>query len=172
MELSQWHTRLHEHFKQLCAQRQSHPAKPPVFALEHGLSASEVQEIRQSLQTHIKRAVPSDSHRLPWIVYATELGYGYEGDEYWQTFEQDTPGWQTYGDRHWIKRVFMAFHKQYCAARPTVEWAEHFSIIAWPIHLAILPRYLQTHLAKLLYDNKYAITGPLLRDSRRLGEFL
>src|SRR5271166_3901758 len=31
-------------------------------------------------------------------------------------------------------------------------WADHFSIIAWPITHAILPRYLQLQFAKALYD--------------------
>lgn len=172
MELREWHERLHEHFKLLSGRRQSQPAKPPVFALEHGLTANEVQEIRERVRAHIKRAMPNDTHRLAWIVYATELGYGYEGDEYWQTFEHETPGWQQYGDRYWIRRAFVSFHRQYGGAQPTGDWAEHFSIIAWPIHHAILPRYLQTHFAKLLYDTKYAINAKLLRDSRRLGEFL
>jgi hypothetical protein len=40
MELGQWHDRLHEHFKQLCVLRQNHPAKAPVFALEHDLGTA------------------------------------------------------------------------------------------------------------------------------------
>ena len=36
---------------------------------------------------------PSRAHALVWIVYSSELGYRYSGDEYWQTFERETPGW-------------------------------------------------------------------------------
>jgi hypothetical protein len=34
-------------------------------------------------------------------VYATEFGYGYAGEEYWQTFQAETPNWS--GERDWLR---------------------------------------------------------------------
>ena len=66
----------------------------PLFGLEHGLIQAEVRRARKrTVRAHIAHRRPSQNHWLAWIVYSAELGYRYSGDEYWQTFEQETPGW-------------------------------------------------------------------------------
>ena len=49
---------------------------------------------------------------LPFVVYATEIGYDYSGDEYWQTFSQQTPGWSNIEDRDFIRQGFQRFAEQ------------------------------------------------------------
>lgn len=146
----------------------------PVFALEHGLSESERQALASDVRASLTLRGPSDAYWLPWVIYATEVGYTYDGEEYWQTFEQMTPGWATSRSRprDWLRDRFVRFHKSYQGLRPSGRWADWFSIIAWPIQHAILPGYLQYHLAKLLYDLRFGLTVSLLADPRTLGEYL
>ena len=94
------------------------------------------------------------------------------GNEYWQTFETQTPGWTLYGDRYWIRECFQDFQECYSGARPTGIWAEHFSIICWPITHAILPRDLQRQLAHILYNLRYTLTPQILESPRQLGELI
>jgi hypothetical protein len=102
-------------------------------------------------------------------VYSSEIGYLYAGDEYWQTFEEMTPGWISHGDRNWIRKCFIHFHEHFYGARPTGAWADKFSIICWPIANAILPRDLQEHLAKILYLIKNDITDDILASPSLIG---
>ncbi len=62
------------------------------------------------------------------------------------------------------------FHKQFGGARPSGPWANHFSIICWPITHAILPRDLQRQLAEVLYNMRYLFSAELLTSPRTLGE--
>jgi hypothetical protein len=111
-------------------------------------------------------------HALAWIVYAAEIGYGYSGDEYWQTFEEQTPGWTVRGDRYWIRDCYRMFQRKYGGAQPSGAWAEHFSIICWPITHAILPRDLQRQLARVLYELRHSFSAELFESPPRLGEFI
>jgi hypothetical protein len=168
MHLGEWNERLAEHFSALARDRKD----IPIFALEHGLEPAEVLTLSDGLREHICVSRPSSKHALVWTVYAAEIGYGYAGDEYWQTFEADTPGWTENGDRHWIRDSFAAFQTKFAAAKPSGAWAEHFSIIAWPITHAILPRDLQQQLARILYDLRHAFSAELFDEPRRLGDFI
>ena len=98
-------------------------------------------------------------HWLLWVVYASEAGYGYTGDEYWPSFERQTPNWQ-FHDRPKIKTWFARFQKSYSGVTPSGSWAEQFSIIAWPITHALLPRYLQWQFARLMYDLRFRLALP------------
>lgn len=144
----------------------------PLFALEHNLQPPEVEALRAAIREHIAHHSPRRDHALTWIVYAAELGYRYSGDEYWQTFEQETPGWTVHGDRHFIRDRYCAFHQQYGGAKPVGAWAEHFSIICWPITHAILPCDLQRQLALILYEIRHAFSAELLESPVMLGEFI
>ncbi|HEX9736136.1 MAG TPA: hypothetical protein VGG06_29600, partial [Thermoanaerobaculia bacterium] len=170
--LATWHRRLAQHFEQLCSARQAAGGNRPIFALEHGLDTSEVQAVSTAVQAHIAGHAPSHDHELVWIVYAAEIGYLYSGDEYWQTFEQKTPGWTAYGDRYWIRDRYRSFQKKYGGAEPSGAWAEHFSIICWPITHAILPRDLQRQLARALYELRHSFSAELFESPSRLGEFI
>jgi len=172
MDLIQWQSRLDKHFRTLREQRTDDLGEQPVFALEHDLGKSEIESVSNALLLHVRDASPLWDHRLPWIVYATELGYAYAGDEYWQTFEKCTPGWTAHEDRHWIRRCFSDFQKQYGGAEPTGRWAQHFSIICWPITHAILPQDLQRQFAKLLYELRNRINSEILASPRSLGQLI
>lgn len=172
MDLRDWHNGLDEHFSALCARRSAEDGEQPVFALEHGLDEQEVGEVAAAVRSHILTGAARWEHRLPWVVYAAELGYLYSGDEYWQTFEERTPGWLVHGDRHWVRRCFRDFQQRYGGAEPTGPWARHFSIICWPITHAILPRDLQRQLAKILFELRHALTSDALSTPRRLGELI
>lgn len=170
MGLSVWQTRLQAHFEKLRSKRSSQGISRPIFALEHGLSVSELAELQADIREQIVNSRPSLHQSLPWVVYATEIGYQYAGDEYWQTFENSTPGWTIYGDRYWIRRCFIDFYLNYEGAIPSGTWAKHFSIICWPITHAILPQDLQRQLAKILYELRYTFTADLLDSPEKLGE--
>lgn len=171
-DLSFWQQRLADHFSGLASQRRGAREGTPVFALESGLEATDLQGMTAALHAHISRGGPLAHHDLAWIVYAAEIGYGYAGDEYWQTFEEQTPGWTTHGDRYWIRSRYQKFQKTYGGAQPSGAWADHFSIICWPITHAILPRDLQRQLARVLYELRHFFSAEVIESTQQLGELI
>jgi hypothetical protein len=167
MSLEKWQENLDFHFHRLMGER---PAEIPIFGLEHGLNEDDLEHLKTEIREYAVRGSPFNAHQLPWIVYASELGYRYAGDEYWQTFEQSTPGWQSPKDRYWLRGCFHSFKERYRGAAPTGQWAEHFNIICWPITHAILPRDLQLQLARILYDLRDVLTSEILASPSLLGE--
>ncbi len=153
--LKQWQERLEAHFKQLAAARAK--AGFPLFALEHGLTKDEINEIRKLLHARLATDLLLVSHWLVWVIYATELGYDYDGDEYWRSFEERTPQWRERGCRRQLRNWFSKFQTTYHGVKPSGPWADWFPIIAWPITHAILPKYLQSQFAKTLYDLRYRL---------------
>lgn len=172
VELGNWQMRLARHFMELRSLRSSEAPDHPIFALEHGLNPSEAQALAIAVRAHIADNAPAREHTLPWMVYAAEIGYRYSGDEYWQTFESETPGWTIHGDRYWIRDCFRSFHTKFNGAAPSGRWAEHFSIICWPITHAILPRDLQRQLARILYELRHSFSAELFESPSTLGEFI
>ena len=170
MSLNSWQSRLEEHFERLKKDRFSTAEGSPVFGLEHGLDPSEREELEKEILAHISVTGPCDRHWLAWVVYASELGYQYSGDEYWRTFEERTPGWKEHGDRYWVRDSFRTFHKRFGGAKPSGVWADQFSIICWPIMHAILAQDLQQQLARVLYELRFSLTPGLLQEPARLGE--
>jgi hypothetical protein len=156
---------LEDHFSCLHKQRLANFPKQPVFALEHGLTDQELS----NLSKQVIQARPSDRHWLAWVVYATEVGYEYSGEEYWQTFEEKTPRWAMWGDRYWLRDCFWKFYKTYGGAKPSGTWARHFSIICWPITHAILPQDLQRQLAEILYQIRHSFRRELFESPELLG---
>ena len=172
VDLNEWNDKLHEHFLRLSRSRSIQSSDESVFALEHGLTAEQIEDLRSAIRTHVARLQPSNQHRLAWVVYATESGYSYSGDEYWQTFADETPGWAARGNRYWLRSCFQYFAETFGGATPTGPWARQFSIIAWPITHAILPKDLQRHLARTLYDIRYLVRQEELDDPRSLGHLI
>ena len=170
MDLDSWQARLAKHFSQLREDRNATWGDKPIFALEHGLEPAEVQALSAAVRAHIAHTAPDIDHALAWIVYAAEIGYGFSGDEYWQTFEEQTPGWTLRGDRYWIRACYRMFESRYGGARPSGAWAEHFSIICWPITHAILPRDLQYQLAHILYELRNSYSAELFKSPPKLGK--
>jgi len=143
-----------------------------VFALEHGLSSEQVDELQHAVRMSIAHDRPRYKHYLPWAVYAAEIGYGYAGEEYWQTFEKVTPGWLSHGDRDTIRAFFRAFARDYGGAVPSGTWAQQFTIICWPITHAVLPKDLQRHMARVLYDLRYRLVADVLDSPIALGKLI
>ena len=171
-ELEEWQARLSRHFATLRDGRRARDIAEPLFGLEHGLVQTEVQALERAVRTHIFYRPPSMDHWLAWIVYSAELGYRYSGDEYWQTFEQETPGWIANGDRYRIRDFYQQFAREFGGAVPSGPWAEHFSIICWPITHAILPKDLQIQLARTLYQSRYLLSEGVLGSPGLLGELI
>jgi hypothetical protein len=158
MTLDQWQERLQGHFAQLASRRSV--SDFPLFALEHGLGDEEFDEIRDLLHAELLDGWKLGRYWLLWVVYATELGYDYDGGEYWPSFEERTPNWRqpiTATRRNQLRSWFTRFQKTYHGVTPSGPWAEQFSIIAWPITHAVLPRYLQWQFAKALYELRYQL---------------
>src|SRR5262249_40631896 len=113
MTLNEWQGRLEKHFSALKEQHgrlDSH-----VFALEQGLGDQELNSLKQGICDFSKHTTPSSKHWLVWVVYATEVGYAYSGDEYWQTFGDRTPGWNVHNQnvaRDSIRDAFWRFRKE------------------------------------------------------------
>ena len=168
--LRDWKAHLSRHFAALRDRRAEYGTARPVFALEHGLGEDERRDLAEALHAEIAVRRPSDLYWLPWAVYSSELGYRYSGDEYWQTFERDTPGWTLHGDRHWIRNCFKKFQREYGGAVPSGAWAKHFTIICWPITHALLPKDLQQQFAQVLFQLRNSFSGELLESPLQLGE--
>lgn len=143
----------------------------PVFAMEHGLSNEDLDQIKSVLKSQCKGGILQTSDWLLWVIYATEVGYNYSGDEYWHSFEDKTPGWDLQYRRR-IKTWFRKFQGLYNGIEPSGLWAEHFTIIAWPITHAILPVYLQRQFAKALYDLRHRIATMATLEPQLIGRLL
>lgn len=168
--LAEWQKYLEQHFAALASARVD--SAYPLFSLEHGLEPDELRSIKELLRSQIKTSHWLASHWLVWVVYATEFGYEYFGDEYWQSFEEYTPHWRERGKREYLRDWFSKFQTTYDGIQPTGQWARSFSIIAWPITHAILPRYLQTQFAKALYDLRYELARLDDLSPRAIGKYI
>lgn len=168
--LQHFHDVLVTHFGDLRDTRAELEPSAPVFALEHDLPGEDLELLKSAVREAIKSHYLTRYRTtwLPFVVYATEVGYGYEGDEYWSTFSSLTPRW-TSQERSTVRDWFVRFSTEFGGARPTGSWANQFTIIAWPITHAVLPVYLQRQLAKLLYEFRTGLTTELLADPDELG---
>ena len=172
MDLNQLNDKLRDHFISLHDRKQKQFNHARVFALEHGLDKDEIQDLFSAVRKQIKEGSPQQEHALAWIVYATEMGYRYAGNEYWQTFERVTPGWTTFNDRNFIKIAFMTFSAEFHGIELKGAWAKHFSIISWPITNAIIPADLQLQLLRVLAEKRGAFTEDLFNTPEKLGELI
>lgn len=173
--LTQLHSRLDAHFRALRESRDRVPGQPAIYALEHGLSDVELDSLRSSVRVAVLLGFGARYWRqawLPFMVYAAESGYDYEGTEYWPSFEEQTPRWAVYGDRDRVRAWFRRFADEYGGAVPRGAFARNFTIISWPITHAVLPVYLQRYLAQLLYDFRMGLTSELLQNPEELGVHL
>jgi hypothetical protein len=170
--LNELHVRLDQHFRRLRTQRDKIRTGQPLFALEHGLASGELTVLSEAVRSWVRATAPSTRFWLPFVAYAAEIGYRYEGDDYWPTLEANTPGWEGHTDRDYVSRTFKDFAKTYGGAVPKGRWATHFRIICWPITHAVLPTDLQRQLARLLYDYRGALTADILTQPTALGAAL
>jgi hypothetical protein len=166
--LRQWQEWLGSHYAELAESRKE-PGWP-VFVLEHDLDEATRRALIKDVRSCSTRG-PAREISLPWLIYAAEIGYEYSGYEYWQTFEANTPGWQTVW-RDQIRTRFAAFGDAYHGARPAGDWARHFNIIAWPITHGVLPQDLQRQLAALLYHASTTFRSETFSSAETLGAHL
>ena len=134
------------------------------------MDTPELMHVQSLLREHQRARRTSAPYWLLWAVYASEAGYDYVGDEYWPSFEKQTPNWQ-YHDRPKVKDWLRKFQRSFNGVEPSGPWAEHFSIIAWPITHALLPRYLQRQFARLLFDLRFVLVSASL-DAGSIGRLL
>lgn len=139
--------------------------------MEHGLYEEDLNQLRSNLRSRRELYSPQSIDWLMWVIYATEVGYNYTGDEYWHSFEEQTPGWE-FQDRNQIKIWFQKFQRTYNGVMPSGLWAEHFTIISWPITHAILPIYLQRQFARALYDLRDRLARIEVHDPETIGRLL
>ena len=171
-ELREWQQRLATHFEELRESRTEGGVVRPVFGLEHGLDPDEILDLERAARANIRYRGPSRFHSLVWVVYSSEFGYRYSGDEYWQTFERETAGWDQTGYRQSLRNFYRQFQREFGGAVPSGPWADHFSIICWPITHAILPKDLQLELARTLYDSRSGFSRNILESTESLGELI
>ncbi len=170
MDLANWQNRLFSHFADL---RKNRPSDEPIYGLEHCLNHQELDDLEESVHAEVTKGYyDTRSLWLPLVIYASEIGYRYTGDEYWRTFSEETPHWNLYGSREWIRSCFRKFSKQFGGMKPSGAWANHFSIICWPITHAILPKDLQRELARLLYESRFSFSPELFRSAEAFGQHL
>lgn len=151
--LDDWQDRIGRHFSKLAATRSA--SNFPIFAIEHDLSAENLKELGELLHGYLQGTQRLSPYWLLWVVYATEQGYGYDGHEYWVSFEQNTPNWHYRGSPLGLRNYFERFQETYNGVVPSGPWASWFRNIAWPTTHAILPRYLQLQFAGALYDARH-----------------
>lgn len=170
--LAHLHDHLDVHFDALRRRRRQLDRPAPVFALEHGLEADDVALLQDAVRAaHRERLLAHVGNRwwLPFVVHAAEAGYVYDGVEYWPIYAKATPGWtDSEYERDRLRDWFTKFSRDYDGAIPRGAWAKTFRKIAWPITHAVLPRYLQVQLAKMLSDYRTGWLG-LLDDPHELG---
>lgn len=171
--LDDWQELLEGHFGELADVRAE--SGFPLFALEHGLTEENVHEIGALLRKRLVDGARLGRHWLVWVVYATDLGYDYDGDEYWRSFEEITPLWRqsaASSRRNQLREWFVKFQREYNGVAPSGPWAGHFSIIAWPITHAILPKYLQWQFARTLFTLRYQLAHLESLTPRFIGSLL
>lgn len=170
--LEYFHDLLDVHFRTLHTRRQALEMPAPVFALEHGLGSDDLKLLQDAVvAVHRERLLARAAKQswLPLVVHAAEVGYIYDGVEFWPIYAESTPGWcDSAYERDRVRDLLEKFAEKYGGAIPQGAWAATFRKIAWPITHAVLPRYLQVQLARMLYD--YRTGWPsLLHNPSALG---
>lgn len=171
MQLSEWQNLLEVNFETLGNDRHRIDSDQPLFGLEHNLSKDQREDLCQAIRDHIKNNPPLKEHWLVWVVYASEMGYRYDGHEYWQTFEKKTVGWKkSYGK--FLQTYFKTFHKKFKGIKPVGSWAEYYKYICWPIRNAILPDDLQAQLVKAIHSSASSLRQDFLENPILYGELI
>ena len=141
-DLRSAHERLSQHFVRLRNDRSEHP----LYFLEHGLDASDIEDLVRSVSSfcavHPFSSYVWRNRYFPPLIVATEIGYTYRGPgkDFWPKLEERLATSISFADRHSLSVLFSEAAKIYGgAARPETPWATHFPHIAWPITHAVLP---------------------------------
>jgi hypothetical protein len=162
--------RLQARFKELSEARRE--LDYPVYAFEHGLDREEIDALKAEASGDLRHLPPSPSHWLVWAALGAEAGYGYSGDEYWPAIEVRPGEWRTNDFRQTLRAFYRRFDTEFRGPKPVGRWADQFSIIAWPIAHSILPKYLQTHFARHLFELRHEVAHLAQGDGSQIGTFL
>lgn len=169
LSLNEWQKHAIAHFTTLSNSKKE--KKLPVFALEHCFSNVHIELITNLLIKDFVKNGFNRSYWLLWVIYSTEIGYTYTGEEYWQSFKERIQNWDQ-KNREDIRWSFKEFTRRFEGLRPTGAWANQFSIIALPITHAILPRDLQSHFASLLFFCRYKLRQISFANPENIGKLL
>jgi len=182
-ELLQWQSHLDKTFGSLDATRNRQKGKP-FFVLEHGLDEIDLTEVCNLVIEHGRNDLSFEKIELPFIVFATEIGFEYEDarhdraedtSDYWPMFDIKIPNWRRKTKNY---RFFKYAFSQYLTNRytnvylPDGAWFETFPYISWPVYQAILCKDARQDLIRLMKrlnqeQDLGSITSPL-----ELGEKL
>src|SRR4051812_48333943 len=95
--LAYFHDLLDKHYRALHDRRQALEPPAAVFALEHGLTAKDVTVLQEAVRAaHGGAGFARTSSRLwlPFAVHAAEVGYIYDGVEFWPIYAEATSSWR------------------------------------------------------------------------------
>ncbi len=168
--LDKLQVQLEAHFTALVETRKS--AGYPVYAIEHGLSDDIVRLTRKMAASDHNTYGLRSRYWLAWVVLAAEAGYGYDGEEYWPSLEESVGEWRAQCDRQVLRGWFEKFHREFRGPVPQGRWAQQFSIIAWPIAGALLPKYLQGYFARHLFGVRYGLSRLADAGADEIGTYL
>lgn len=182
-ELLQWQSHLDKVFSTLDTTRNRKKGKP-FFVLEHGLDEIELAEVCTLVIEHGRFDLSFEKVELPFVVFATEIGFQYEDakhdhpeetSDYWPMFDLKIPNWRKKQKNY---KFFKYAFSEYLINRysniylPDGAWFETFPYISWPVYQAILSKDARQDLIRLMKrlnqeQDLGSITSPL-----ELGEKL
>lgn len=129
----------------------------PVYALEHGLTVTELGRLRRAAGPMLRLHGVSDwwtDRPLGLIVLATETGYRYRGTgtDFWPVLGARLGASFTGSDRERLTGLFESAHRSVGLRRPAdTLWNLAFRHIAWPITNAVAPTEIHRPLARALH---------------------
>lgn len=182
-ELQQWQNHLDKTYAMLDAERNQKKGKP-FFVLEHGLNEIDLVEVYNLVIEHGHNDLSFEEIELPFIVFATEIGFEYEDarhdraedtSDYWPMFDLKIPNWRKKGKNYrFFKYAFSEYliNKYKNVYLPDGAWFDSFPYISWPVYQAILCKDARQDLIRLMNrlnqeEDLGSITSPL-----ELGEKL
>jgi hypothetical protein len=161
---------LEQRYAALAAAR--NPMGYPVYAIEHGMDAELIDQLREAASSELRTRGFVQRHRRVWTALAAEAGYRYSGEEFWPELEYRAGEWGNQNSRRYIRRQFEQFGEAFGGPTPVGTWAQHFNIISWPIANAVLPRYLQSFFATHLFEQRFALADVISKGTDAIGALL
>jgi len=168
MNINNIKIKIKDNYRNLSTKRKE--TNKPVFSIEHNLSKEEYKILLDYIQacSYVNR-----DDELLWLVYATEIGYEINKFEYWDSFQENLKAdFADHDNRNIIRSFFNKFIREYNGYKPQGTFAQHYTIICLPIYNAILPKYLQNNLARLLFYFRHSFEDYKDKNYLKFGNFL